>query len=315
VIHHFIADHSSVQVLIAELFGTYEEYALRRTAPPRSPPLQYVDYVFGMNKWFSSLNAARRLEFWKRNLRNAPVSLIPPDKAPETSAPAELRFREFRFSAELMSALQNVAVCHNASLFHLILAAHMSVLAFLRDSSDVTVANTVDGRDDVCLRDMVGATSYRIALRAWVNMDGAFRDFLVQVRDDALRAYTNRLPFYFVNKILPEVGGSPLFGQLNFIDARSSAHTRSSATDPLQRLKPFDLFPPRQTWIAGYFPQHEMVIHCQDRGIVGQLQYWGSLYSEAGMERVVSMFSGVLNSIARDPTQSVRALLTAPLNQ
>jgi hypothetical protein len=315
VVHHFIADHASVQVLSAELFGTYAEYLLRTPAPPRSPPLQYVDYVFGMNRWFSSLNAARRLEFWKSNLSNAPACLIPPDKIPATSEPGALRLRVFRLSAELSSALHNVAVSYNVSLFHLILAVHMSVLAFLCDSSDVAVWNTIDGRDEVCLRDMVGAASYIIALRVSVNENDPFRDFLTQVRDVALRAYTNRLPLYFVKKVLPEVGGSSFFGQFNFVDARASARTRSPAAEPLPRWRPFDLFPARQTWIAGYYPQHEMVIHCQDRGIVGQHQYWESLYSEAYIERVVSMFCGVVNSIARDSSQSVGALLAALRNQ
>jgi len=79
VINHFIADAWSVRIVIGELLHAYA--AFEAGVEPSLPelPIQYFDYVAGINEWIRSGAAKSSATYWLEYLRNAPATQVPPD--------------------------------------------------------------------------------------------------------------------------------------------------------------------------------------------------------------------------------------------
>jgi len=215
VLHHIIADGWSMRVLLHELADHYGAFAGGGEADIQPLPLQYADFARNQRAWLEyDLNT--RLVYWREQLAGPPPPLMLPA---DRSRPAYQTFQGAREILELdpslCASLRTLSACEGATLFMTLLAAFKVLLYRYTGQEDFVVGSPVAGRSRPGTEGMIGFFVNTVALRA--NLDGnpRFREFLRRTRETVLHAFEHEdLPFEkLVEELHPErdLSRTPLF--------------------------------------------------------------------------------------------------------
>ncbi|MFG1771503.1 amino acid adenylation domain-containing protein [Nocardia salmonicida] len=202
VVHHISADGASMAPLAADLVAAYS--ARVSGAAPSRPPLavQYADFalwhreLLGTGAEADSV-AARQIQYWRENLAGAPDALELPSDRPR---PAVQSMRsddvDFTVDAQTHRALIEFAAANNVSVFMVVHAALVVLLARLGGTGDVVIGTPIAGRGEAALDDLVGMFVNTLALRTPVDPGTGFRQLLATVRSTDLDAFAHAdVPF------------------------------------------------------------------------------------------------------------------------
>ncbi|NRH35811.1 amino acid adenylation domain-containing protein, partial [Rhodococcus sp. MS13] len=221
VIHHIAADGFSTVPLARDLMSAYTSRVSGEA--PRWAPLeiQYADYALWQRGWLGSESDSRsliskQLAYWVENLAGAPEVLDIPTDRPRGDVRSLRRGRiRFEFSPEVHAGVVALSRKHNATVFMVVHAALAVLLARLSDEEDVAVGTPIAGRGERELDDLVGMFVNTLVLRTAVDRGATFGEFLDQVRNVDLSAFTHAdVPFERVVEIVNpsrSTAYSPLF--------------------------------------------------------------------------------------------------------
>jgi amino acid adenylation domain-containing protein len=202
LMHHIASDGWSMGPLSADLAAAY---AARRQGqePGWAPlPMQYADYTLWQHQLLGertdpdSLYAAQ-VAYWTDTLAGLPEQLTLPTDRPR---PAIASFRGAHLTGRLDPSLHQglTALAHRnrTSLFMVLQAGLAALLSRLGAGTDIPIGNTIAGRTDHALNDLVGLFLNNLVLRMDTSRDPTFTQLLAQVRETALTAYAHQdLPF------------------------------------------------------------------------------------------------------------------------
>jgi amino acid adenylation domain-containing protein/non-ribosomal peptide synthase protein (TIGR01720 family) len=215
-VHHIVCDGWSMALLRREVTEHYAANIEGR--PPRLVELeiQYPDFAIWQREYLTKGRLARLLEYWSQKLRESPPSLDLPLDFPRT---AEQTFRgavcRRTLDQPILSTLRRVAHEENATLFMVLLAAYQLLLARYSGQHDLCVGTPIANRNRIQLEQLIGFFANTLVLRADLSGNPTFRDFLGQVRQTTLEAYTHQdLPFeQLVDHLQPrrDLSRTPLF--------------------------------------------------------------------------------------------------------
>ena len=91
VIHHIVSDLWSMEIFFRDL-GRWYEYRLgKATEPPASPPVQYADYALWQRQLLGGDRLRPQLDYWLKQLENAPPVLELPTDRPRPAEPEYAR--------------------------------------------------------------------------------------------------------------------------------------------------------------------------------------------------------------------------------
>ena len=223
-LHHIVTDGWSFGILHRELSSCYEAFAAGRPSPLADLPIQYSDYAMWQREWFEGEVYESQLAYWKQQFATMPPALeLPTDHA----RPSVQAYRAFRgdhqtitFSADLTRRIRSLCQKENVTLFMLLIAAYQILLHRYTGEEDVVVGTPIAGRPVPEIENLVGLFINTLAIRAQVSSDSTVREFLNQVKQVALGAYSNQdLPFErLVKELQPErtLAHNPLF-QVMFV--------------------------------------------------------------------------------------------------
>jgi amino acid adenylation domain-containing protein len=214
VLHHIIADASSVAILRQEVSALYSAALGGEAAALPALPIDYADFA----AWEQSDPDGDRLasdeSTWREQLRSMP-SL---DLATDFPRPLVPRHRgahqRLPFSAELHAALSAVGRQQRATFFIVLLAGVAALLQRYTGQSDIVIGAPVANRMRET-RDIVGCFLNILVLRVNAGGNPSFETLIERVRETAIRAYEMRnVPFERLAELLD--GGSaqprvPLF--------------------------------------------------------------------------------------------------------
>jgi len=239
-LHHVVADGWSVGVLIGELATLYaacrtsgasgDTAHLMAVSPSLAElPIRYADYSAWQRRTLDASRRAALLEHWGARLAGAPAVLdLPIDHPRPVVQSFRGALRPFVIPAEVMRGLDELARCHDATLFMVLLAAFDVLLARLSGATDLVVGSPIARRDSGEVEGLIGLFVNTLALRADLGGDPSFLELLEQVRGTVLDALANQeLPFeMLVQHLEPqrEPGRTPLF-QVAFAMQGSSGQT------------------------------------------------------------------------------------------
>jgi hypothetical protein len=82
IIHHIISDAWSLDVLFGELVKFYEGHRIGQPLTLPELPLQYADFALWQRDWLAGPEMARQLDYWRRQLSDAPEVLELPTDYP-----------------------------------------------------------------------------------------------------------------------------------------------------------------------------------------------------------------------------------------
>ncbi|MFG2082155.1 amino acid adenylation domain-containing protein [Micromonospora tulbaghiae] len=209
LLHHIAADGWSLAPLVRDLRAAYD--ARRAGAAPAwaELPVQYVDYTLWQRELLGDPSRpdsirSTQLDYWRHTLSGLPDRIpLPVDRPHPAVETHQGDLHGFSWDADLRAALATLAATHDASLFMVLHAGLVALLARLGAGTDIPVGTSVAGRTDEALDDLVGFFVNTLVLRTDCSDAPTFRRLLARVRDVDVDAYAHQdVPFDHVVDML-----------------------------------------------------------------------------------------------------------------
>ncbi|SCL21425.1 Phosphopantetheine attachment site [Micromonospora pallida] len=182
VVHHIVADATSIGVLTEDLAALYAHAA--EGTDPGLPPLriQYLDYAVWQQKKQEQAKAAEALEWWRAQLADLPTVELAPGRRRPTEALDSGGWYAEDWDAAFVHDLRAVARTQATTLFAVLLAGYAVLLNQHTGGTDLPVGTPVLGRPTAELRRVVGLFVNMLVLRMDVSGDPSFGELLARAR-------------------------------------------------------------------------------------------------------------------------------------
>ncbi|WP_434417883.1 amino acid adenylation domain-containing protein [Nannocystis pusilla] len=299
-IHHIVVDgFSGYRILFPELLECYESLAAGRRPQLAPARLDIADYAALQQETLSDEVRARLLRYWKDQLADLPPG---PALAADHPRPAVVSDRgnvhDVLLPTALLAPLRALARREGTSLFTVLLAAYYTLLAVYTGQADLAVGTIVADRDTADKRAIFGPLLNTVVLRARVDQELRFPEFLRRVHEVLRGAREHAaLPFEaLVHELRPQrgPGATPLFQAA--INRVASAHLRGAtmthhgaSTGAVMFDLTFDL-------------------HDVPEGMRLLIQYRTDLFAAETVARMADHFATLLIDIGARPELPLRAL-------
>lgn len=301
-LHHIVCDGWSIGVLLRELTNLYLHGTAASGIVP-DLPIQYADFATWQRRWLQDETIGRQLDYWKRQLADAPTTLdLPTDYLRSSSQNLNGGRVSARVAPELVSSIKRLSRNENATPFMTLLAAFQTLLFRYSGQEDVVVGSPVAGRTMVETENLIGAFVNTLVLRGDLSSQPTFREFLARVRQTVMGAFCHQdLPFEkLVEELNPErkANRTPLF-QVMF--AYQNVPAPQLAVNGV-KFTNVDL--------ENDTAKFDLTLDVQETpdGILISFEYAKDLFAPATIERMLGHFENLLRAIVSDPAQSVDAL-------
>ncbi|HEX6716237.1 MAG TPA: amino acid adenylation domain-containing protein, partial [Pyrinomonadaceae bacterium] len=299
-LHHLIADGWSIGVLAREATVLYEAFTQEKPSPLPPLTIQYADFALLQRKWLQDGALEAPLEYWRKQLAGAPEALELPTDYPRPPAQsfhgAQL---EISIPETITADLHELSQRENVTLFMTLLAAFTVVLSRYANQSDIVVGTPIANRQHMELENLIGFFVNTLALRINVDPQLTFRDLLRHVREVALGAFTHQdAPFErLIEDLRPhrDLNRNPLF----------------QVTFALQNTPQVELRIPGLTIDVQEFTTNttRFDLECHLRQVNDELRglliYSTDLFERETMERLLSNYESLLESVVSDPDRRV----------
>ena len=292
--HHIVFDSSSTAVLARDLAACYRSWPHDDTElppltgghPPGEPDPAEI---------------AASLEFWRRELSDAPELSLPTDRPRPPVRSGAGAGLTHALDAELVGRLRTFAAGHRATLFMTLTGAIAAVLGRLSGQEDIVLGTAVAARPSDA-EHHVGLFLDTVALRLDLTGDPDFPTLLHRVRESSTSAYEHRaVPFdELVGTLNPrrDPSRNPLFqvlveyeneGEVEFDPPRLTA----ALLDMPSERAPFDL--------SVYLTHHP-------DGVRFMVEYDTALFDENTVRRLVDYVEQTLRRALDAPGAPLREL-------
>jgi non-ribosomal peptide synthetase component F len=298
VVHHSVADGMSMVLLNRELSELYS--ALREGREPDLAPmtLEYADFAAWQREWLTDDVLEGHLKFWRETLANLPQLDFPTDR-PRPSAPnysGDVVVHDV--GIDVLEALRELSKRSGATLYMIIQAAFMAVLARYTGQEDIVTGSPVAGRTLYELESMVGYFVNMLVLRADLSGDPTFEEALERVKEVCLAAWDHQeIPF---ERVVREVeqrrdpSRNPLF-QVGIQLVPASAIGGDLA------LSGLDVEILNVSAARARFDMGVLTVETEE-GLSFQPEYSTELFDRARIERFLSHFERILRAVVVDST-------------
>jgi non-ribosomal peptide synthase protein (TIGR01720 family) len=303
VLHHIVADGWSLRLIETELSAAYGAALEGRELVAPAVP-QYREYVRWQRDWLRA-GAPRQLDYWRTRLAGAPACWPMPCARPRDGAGLEAASLMFELPPGLCDGARRLAEAESGSTFMVLAAAFKLVLGHFAGTRDISIGTPVANRRERRFDGMIGMCSNTVVLRSRIG-DGTFRDYLRQVRQVALGAFSHQdVPFeQVVDTLRPERSSAypPLFQVLFALQSTESSALalpglRIEAVQLPRRASEFDL-------IFEFFLDGDGADHAV-------LTWRGALFERAGVQRMHDCFVTLLTRAVAAPDTPLADLLAA----
>ena len=303
--HHIISDGWSLGILTRELSTLYQAYQQGKENPLSALPIQYADYAHWQREWLQGEQLTRQLDYWREQLTGVPPLLDLPLNHPR---PAIQTFNGavevFQIDKKMSKKLRALSQGEEVTLFMLLLAVFNVLLWRYSGQDDIVVGTPVANRNHSELEGLIGFFVNTLVLRHRPKSEISFRDFLNQVRQTTLGAYSHQdIPFEHLVEVLnPERSASysPLFqvmfqlhNQLRGESGFALPEVEISPAAQPQEISKFDL---------------TLSINETEEGLLGSIEYNTNLFDQPTIGRMAGHFQQLVQGIVANPNQTLSAL-------
>jgi len=301
--HHIISDAWSMRVLIRETAELYQAFYQGRRAILPELPIQYADFAAWQRDWLGREEIERHLDYWKRQLDQAPLLLeVPPDRPRPEAQTGRGAHTPFTFGPELTESLKALSKQESATLFMTILAAFTVLLRYYTRSNDIVVGTDIANRTRMATEGLIGFFVNQLVIRASLSGNPTFAETLQRVREVTMGAYAHQdLPFEkLVEALRPErsMKHSPLFQiKMAFQNVPTAKLELPGLT-----LTPLE--------VDSGTAQLDLIMNMMEAGneLNGSLEYNTDLYDHATIARFLSNFETLLRLVVGEPETTLEEL-------
>lgn len=294
--HHIVADHWSIAVIVRELEGLYTAFSTGSSSPLPELPIQYVDFAVWQRNWLQGEVQEKQLTYWKQQLNGAPSILELPTDRPRSmlqsfqGASQHLWLPEF-----LLKTLKTLGRQEKATLYMVLLAAFNVLLYRYTGQEDIVVGTPISSRNRCELEGLIGYFLNTLVLRTSLVDSMSFRELLGRVREVAQEAYLHQdLPLWkLVAELQPErdLSYQPLF-QVMF--------NLQSIPMPTKTLSNLIVTPFAFSLGRTQFDL-DLYLEEVDRKLRVILNYNTDLFDAATIRRMIEHFRTLLEGIVANP--------------
>jgi amino acid adenylation domain-containing protein/non-ribosomal peptide synthase protein (TIGR01720 family) len=303
VIHHIAADGWSLSVLFNEMVALYNIYAGHLSDSLEPLGVQYADYAWWQRKYLKGSLLDKKLAYWKKKLAATTLLELPADGERAAVKSTRGAMITFTIDQELTTKLRALSREQDATLYMTLLAAFKVLLYRYSGVEDICVGGAIAGRMETDIEKLIGFFVNTLALRSDVSGNPTFVAFLEQVKNMLLDAYDHQdAPF---EKVVEMMGGerdiskNPLF-QVIFV-------LQNAPQMPALKLGEATIVREPVKHITSLFDQFWSLEEKQD-SIKVELEYCVDLFSENTMQRMVSHYLELLQSVVHAPSSAVGTL-------
>ena len=304
-LHHIISDGWSQGMLQRQLWEVYTALAAGRPSPLSPLKLQYSDYAQWQLDWLTTSAVEPDLVYWKDMLRGPlPVLLVPTDR-PVSRQSAASGSLGHPLPASLAESLRSFVKRENVTSFTVMLACFKALLFHYSGQSDILIGSPIANRNE----DMEGALgpfAGPIALRSSLSGDPSFREFVAQLVEVVLGAFSHKdVPF---ERVLEEVDARPVNGRNPVFQFYFYYQNAFLQGQEIGNLK----INPLSTLSMGTSFEIQLGFIERPSGVSAAMEYNAQLFDEATMRRLLGHFEDLLERALASPEARISDLL-APL--
>ena len=205
--HHIIYDGWSLSIFFGELSQLYAAFSQGLPSPLPELPIQYADFAFWQRQWLTGEVLDRQLNYWQKQLAGVPPVLeLPSDRPRPPLQSFQGAVESFLLDSDLTQRLKQLSQESETTLFMTLLAAFLVLLSRYSGQLDIVVGSPIANRNSKSVEQLMGFFANTLALRGDLSGNPSFADFLAQVRQTTLSAYSHQdLPFeMLVEKLQPD---------------------------------------------------------------------------------------------------------------
>ena len=185
--HHIISDGTSMNIIVkefVEIYGGKELPALR---------VQYKDYAIWQNRILEKEMMKDQEDYWSRVFEgNIPVLNLPVDYARPLTQSFEGERLGFETGEEIKRKISLINLETGTTVYMVLLAAYNILLMKYTGQEDIIVGTPIAGRRYADLEGIIGMFVNTLAMRNKPCGEKTFREFLYEVKENALKAYENQ---------------------------------------------------------------------------------------------------------------------------
>ncbi|GAA3923150.1 hypothetical protein GCM10022229_16250 [Luteimonas lutimaris] len=305
LVHHAIWDGWSFDLLYQDLSEFYAAFIEGREPTLPELPVSYGDFSAWHREWIEGPEYAKQVEFWRERLRpgDEPLQALPTDLPRKPGMSGGSRQYPVAFPRELGDGLHAAALKLDSTLFVTMLTAYFALLQGVSGQRDLIVATPVRGRNSDETENLMGYFTNTLPLRARIDPALPFAEVLREVKSVLLDSFAN--PDIRLEDLMRELsvrsasgGGQVLYhAMFSFQDVRqrnlqwgSIRHSRIELADPgaTQDLG---------LWLVE-----------NGGGLAGAVVYNADTLLESTAAMLAARFRAMLESLVRDPTQTIAQL-------
>ena len=294
--HHIVSDGWSVGVMVREVAALYAAYSAGNPSPLLELPVQYADFASWQRGWMAGEVLENQLDYWRRRLAgNLPKLLMPTDHA----RPSKPSFRGttcvYAISKSSSERLKELSRREGTTLFMTLMAAFQTLLHRYSGQDDIIIGTDIANRNQSEIEGLIGFFVNLVPIRTNLAGNPTFREYLQQVKDVALGAYSHQdLPFArLVNEVQPErdPNQAPLFQTL---------FVMQNAPVPPMELAGLQL---SQMEIDEGVAKFDLAVFMEEteQGLIGRWNFSTEIFESTTIDRMAAHFERLLESIATQP--------------
>ncbi|MCK4259562.1 MAG: non-ribosomal peptide synthase/polyketide synthase, partial [Halanaerobiales bacterium] len=290
--HHIISDGTSMGIFVNEFVSIYEGKELDELR------IQYKDYAEWQNELLRSDVMKKQEEYWvnrfsdpTQNDGQVPVLNMPIDYPRPTMQSFEGDSISFKLDKELTKNLERIAKETGSTMYMVLLSGVNILLSKYSGQEDIIVGSPIAGRPHPDLDKIIGMFVNTLAMRNNPKINKTYKEFLKEVRENALKAYENQVYQFeeLVDKLelQRDLSRNPLFdvmftmqnmdsGELNIKDIKLTSYNYKKKTSK------FDV-----TFFASEV----------NKEIIFGLEYNIKLFKRDTIERMISHFKKILKIV------------------
>ncbi|MCP5054886.1 MAG: amino acid adenylation domain-containing protein, partial [bacterium] len=296
--HHIISDGVSHQILERDL------NSFREGNEPSPLKLQYRDYSQWQNSRRQQQVIKTQESFWLKEFPGeVPVLDLPTDYPRPVLRTFEGNQFIFYIGNEPASALRELSVKTDTTLYMILLSACNILLSKLSGQEDIVIGSPIAGRRHADLKDIIGIFINTLSIRSYPTGEKTVMEFLKEVKKLTLDVYENQDYSFedLVGKISVkrDTGRNPVFdilfnflNQLNY-DMKPDKEDIEKITHAGKAKANHDITF-RGVKVGGAV--HFTVVYCT------------ALYKGETIKRFITYFKRILNEMVNNPVQRLSAI-------
>ncbi|ADL52202.1 amino acid adenylation domain protein [Clostridium cellulovorans 743B] len=288
--HHIVSDGISIDVLTSELSDIYNGIE------PSPIKVQYKDFASWQNDILKSEEMKIHEEYWLNKFSGEiPILAMPTDYTRPSVQSFEGNRIFFEANSELTTKLKKLVKETDTTLYMVLLSAYNVLLSKYTGQDDIVVGSPSAGREKVELENMIGMFVNTLALRNIQKPTMTFKEFLLNVKEDSLKAYESQSYQFeeLVEKLnIPrDISRNPIFDTMFTMQNTENLEIAMGGLT----FKPY-----RIDFNVSKFDLSLDAVENKGK-IEFEMEYCTALFKKETIDRISDHFINILSSIVENP--------------